>query len=872
MSLSLRALFLFPLFVCLGAFAAPPVVTFEPGNVYATVAPGHSVAWSTVHYWNGTSGYETDSDNDGRVRLGSRLDMAWIVVDTDTGEWTSGGVTTSSLPSRTIVRGTSGTYSTIYATGMTQFAGIPLWVRPGVGAWAVLASYPSTVFHADGAIIDALQLKKLGTSPAIPSGFERGDLLFLLNPSTAQTGLVDSQLDDPPAPGYFEMDWPTGVMAQEQDTIRGYVVRRGGTNGTASVRWTVSGTAEAGIDYAALGPVEVVFGPGETAKPFALPLQDDGAYNPAGRNVVLTLSDPTGGATLGARIARTHEIADDDPPPVLAFGAVPSSVVEGDTSWMLDVPFSVTGAFRGSLPVLFSANSVTVGTFAVTPAQTQLTAKAPIDANDNIADLPRTISLSLYSPAPRMLSPTRTVEIIDDDPPRVVIDDVTVDEEHGAYLVIRPEWLPSAEGTVSWNTVDGTARAGEDYVAKSGVSTVTRWSNGAISLALISDEAAEGPETFYLEVTSVSGPLLPPVRMRIAITLIDDDMPPPAVIVETTSVTEGNIDKDIPLRVRLATPSTSIVWLRFNAAADGTATPFKDFYPPNLMSFQPGETTKDTTMRVYGDEVGEPDETATIEVMDKNFKVIGTTTVTILDDDRDTWPMVSISAPATLEGNAGLTVVPVKVRLATALPMKVKMALWSAHGTATAEDYLSLSTAVTFLAGETEQEFSLVLLGDTLVEGDETITLKTTYSGTDIASATMTILDDDDEAVRPTLTIGDVEVRETGGREDATFTLRLSKASSETVKVSYATADESAKSASDYEHRAGTVTFAPGQTIQTIVIPVEGDELHEETETFTVWLSNGDGVMIPDVRAICTIVDDDDPQEEKRTKRRSARH
>src|SRR5215212_6969997 len=70
------------------------------------------------------------------------------------------------------------------------------------------------------------------------------------------------------------------------------------------------------------------------------------------------------------------------------------------------------------------------------------------------------------------------------------------------------------------------------------------------------------------------------------------------------------------------------------------------------------------------------------------------------------------------------------------------------------------------------------------------------------------------------------------------------------------------------EHRAGVVTFAPGETAKTIVVPIAGDAVHEETETFTVWLSNGDGLTIPDASAVCTIADDDP----ERTKRRTSRH
>lgn len=71
---------------------------------------------------------------------------------------------------------------------------------------------------------------------------------------------------------------------------------------------------------------------------------------------------------------------------------------------------------------------------------------------------------------------------------------------------------------------------------------------------------------------------------------------------------------------------------------------------------------------------------------------------------------------------------------------------------------------------------------------------------------------------------------------------------------------------SDFEHKTGMVTFAPGETSRTIIVRVAGDAIAEETETFTLSLSNSDGAVISDASATCTIRDDD-----KSSKRRSVR-
>jgi len=65
----------------------------------------------------------------------------------------------------------------------------------------------------------------------------------------------------------------------------------------------------------------------------------------------------------------------------------------------------------------------------------------------------------------------------------------------------------------------------------------------------------------------------------------------------------------------------------------------------------------------------------------------------------------------------------------------------------------------------------------------------------------------------------------------------LSAASASTVTVNYATANGTATAGSDYQTSSGTVTFTPGQTAQTVLVPVNGDTTVELNETFVVNLS-----------------------------------
>ena len=111
----------------------------------------------------------------------------------------------------------------------------------------------------------------------------------------------------------------------------------------------------------------------------------------------------------------------------------------------------------------------------------------------------------------------------------------------------------------------------------------------------------------------------------------------------------------------------------------------------------------------------------------------------------------------------------------------------------------------------------------------------------------------------PSLSVADASVKEAEGAT-LDFTVRLSRAASETVTVDYETRDGSATAGSDYTAAVGTLTFAVGERTKTVSVAVLNDDVIDEvSETFKLKLSNASGgnVWIADGTAIGTIVNDD---------------
>jgi Calx-beta domain/CARDB len=111
----------------------------------------------------------------------------------------------------------------------------------------------------------------------------------------------------------------------------------------------------------------------------------------------------------------------------------------------------------------------------------------------------------------------------------------------------------------------------------------------------------------------------------------------------------------------------------------------------------------------------------------------------------------------------------------------------------------------------------------------------------------------------PTISIGDASVTEgNSGTVAINFPVTVSASSSSPVSVDYATANGNAKAPADYVAKTGTLTFNPGDPLtKNISVLVNGDQLDENNETFTVMLSNPSSVTISDGSASGQITDDD---------------
>ena len=116
--------------------------------------------------------------------------------------------------------------------------------------------------------------------------------------------------------------------------------------------------------------------------------------------------------------------------------------------------------------------------------------------------------------------------------------------------------------------------------------------------------------------------------------------------------------------------------------------------------------------------------------------------------------------------------------------------------------------------------------------------IDTVNSSDDMTLETARGLAFDVNGILHVVSLGTDEVLRYGPAGQAALTVSLSEASASAITVNYTTTNGTARVGEDYTGMSGTLTFAPGVTTRTILIPTSQDNIDSPSESFFVTLSN----------------------------------
>ncbi|MDB6151457.1 MAG: retention module-containing protein, partial [Chthoniobacter sp.] len=428
---------------------------------------------------------------------------------------------------------------------------------------------------------------------------------------------------------------------------------------------------------------------------------------------------------------------------------------------------------------------------------------------------------------------------------------------------------PSAEQvTVLFSTSNGTATtADNDYlqVVNNAVVFAPNEITKNVTVTINGDQKPEGNETLLVTLTNPSEGTTIADGQAVG-TITNDD-----VLLTIGDATANEDAGTLSFTVRLgARPDALTVQY---STVNGTATAGSDFTAPEpgaQLVFAPEEFEKTITIPLTADAVDELTERFTVQLSDASFGpnttpftiTDATGAGTIVNDDLE----VSLEALQTsiLEGDAELTNANYLITLSSASTHDVRVFYTTQNGTAvggsiSTGDFVTTSGSIVIAAGQTSTTISVPIVGDKVIEADETFSFSLSSVEDailgDVTSASTTILNDD-----PSFRISDATLTEgDDGSVTAVFAVTLSAQPGQlggvnrVVRVNYATADGTGETGAkdgvgdgtvlpDYEATNGTLSFTNGGPLtKTIAVTVLGDRAKELAQNlFSVNLSGAE--------------------------------
>ncbi|MBC1241780.1 PA14 domain-containing protein [Nostoc sp. 2RC] len=223
-------------------------------------------------------------------------------------------------------------------------------------------------------------------------------------------------------------------------------------------------------------------------------------------------------------------------PTTITLSTSPTSVNEGDGN--VTVTVLRTGDLSGVSTVQYATlgNTATAGddyanggeeiggTLTFAPGESSKQIVIPI-FDDSLAEPDENFSVAIDQPEGATLGIQRTlgITIKDNDSQGLNFTQPLVNENDGTATVTVTRGNASAAASVNYTTVDGTAKAGSDYVALSGtLNFAVGETSKNISIVLKDDSVTEPDESFTLKFSNAVGVLLPITQTTI--TIADNDL------------------------------------------------------------------------------------------------------------------------------------------------------------------------------------------------------------------------------------------------------------------------------------------------------------------------------------------------------------
>ena len=612
-----------------------------------------------------------------------------------------------------------------------------------------------------------------------------------------------------------------------------------------TITLALSGSAEgSGTDYT-ISSTSIEIAAGDLSGTATVtPVDDDIVEG----NETITIEASHGAAAIGTR---NLSLLDDDEAS-LVLGVSRSTVTEGDPAVAI-VTVSTTGdavfptdqivalALTGTA-TQGAGNDYTLVPSSITIAAGDTSGSATVTPlEDNVVEGEETITIAASHAGTAIGSADITVADNDTATLSLTIAPASVTEGETTTITVQTAGNTfAAAQTIDLDLAGSTATLTADFtLSPPSITIAPGATSGSAAVAAVDDNVVEDSEEIAIAASHDGTGI-----GNGTITIADNDTATFGVTVDPPTIAEGETTTLVLETGGATFPDVQ----RFNLVLSGTATTDADYtVAPAGIEIVAGDTEGSAVIAALDDTLVEDAETIDIEVR-QDTTVVGTASVTISASDQSSFTLAVDPATVTEGGSVTVTVESGGVTFVDA--QEVVLAL---SGSATnEEDYTISSTTITIVAGATSGTAVVTTSDDTLVEGDETITIGASHDGDQIDTRNVTISDNDSASF--TLTVDPATVA-----EGATATVTVETVGGVTFDTTQnialvLTGTATQGAGNDYTISSTSLAIAVGATSGSVTLTTVQDSLAEGRETIAIAASLG-GTQVASANAV--IADDD---------------
>ena len=609
---------------------------------------------------------------------------------------------------------------------------------------------------------------------------------------------------------------------------------------------TNQGTATAGDDYVTATGTAIILA-GSDATSIDIEINGD-TKTEADEIFTIALSNPQGATIDSNKAIGIGTIEDDD---TAELSIADATTTEGDSNSKV-LQFIVTSSANVDTDITFSYVTAN-GTATAVEDFIRKTGSGTILANTTSSIISITINgdkkieadeefiITLSNPQGAIIGKANAKGIIvNDDEITFSIDNVTISEgDNGTKdleFIIISNTISSIPISFNYDTTNGTAQAGTDYIANTGTVILPAGQNTVpIVIEIIGDLISEADETFSIIVNLLQGATSNEVIANGSI--LNDDSVTLSIADATTE--EGDIGDTNLLEFKITTSATSDLVISFiYNIINGTALSDDDFFnEAALLEIPPGSREATIGIEIIGDINIEHDEIFFITLLNPTNAGFSDNIAEgiIVNDDKTTLNINDVS----INEDGGSLRFTVSLSAASNLPINFSYATTSDTATAV-EDFISKEGNRRLVNGD-DIIITILINPDNIVEPNEVFFIDIdTMEDTVLIGKSRGVgeIINDDAASLSIASLHSIitEPAAADATTPANFRITSTNPIANDLTINYSLSGTATQNNDYIAPTDSSVTLAAQTKIVDIPIEIKGDDIYEDDETLIITL------------------------------------